>query len=322
MEEEPKPKKTRTKKPAAPKQAKAVEELVLHALTLVAKNPKAKWTGATVAALFPNKEPNVEAAVQSCLDANRPLLKQVGAGGALTSAGFELVADAVAPEAVGALAKSVLASLPLEEREAFIVGAISRTPQASADLTPLLEEAAEAAKADADARVAAAVRRRTAEEANQKALERAQQLIVQRQQARVAELLRLLEIERQKTPEPIRQTKTIERTETEPTSKPTEPSLAEDKGFRRDVTAQLASSWRATWEMNKPDAREFLESAMWNISGLKLVGEVGQRVTYSGRVHESVAGVFSGDQVKIVRPGWVLEEDAGEFVVLKAVVQK
>ncbi len=319
MEEEAKAKKTRAPRAAkAPQQPQSVDALVQQALKLAATNPKASWTGQSAKALFNTKEANSAAAIERCRDASRPLLKQHKDGATLTGAGFEEVVAALSEEQVTPLAKSVANGLPVGERADFLQGVIGRTPLAAAELTPLLEEAIAAEKASRQAREEEAAKRRAAEEASLQALERAQKLIAERQQARVAELLRLLEIEGQKPPEP-----TAERSPA-PTLEvaPAVPNNSEDKDFRRDVAAQLASSWRATWELNKPDAREFLESAMWNISGFKLVGEVGQRVAYSGRVHESVAGVFSGDQVKVARPGWALDEDAGEFVVLKAVVEK
>ncbi|MBP3954046.1 hypothetical protein J8F10_01875 [Gemmata sp. G18] len=319
MEEEKKAKKPRA--PKAPPPPKSIDELVQNALKLAATDPKAKWSAAKAGALFNTKEVNSAAAIERCLDANRPLLKQHKDGATLTGAGFEEVAATLSEEQVAPLAKSVAGGLPISEQADFLQGVIGRTPLAAAELNPLLEEAIAAEQASRQAREEEAAKRRAAEEASLKALERAQKLIAERQQARVAELLRLLEIEGQKPPEPAPRPTSVEPAP-QPKSVSTVPETAEDKDFRRDVAAQLASSWRATWEMNKPDAREFLESAMWNISGFKLVGEVGQRVAYSGRTHESVAGVFGGDQVKVVRPGWALDEDAGEFVVLKAVVEK
>jgi hypothetical protein len=55
---------------------------------------------------------------------------------------------------------------------------------------------------------------------------------------------------------------------------------------------------------------------------VRFIGEPDQRVTYNGREHDSLPGVGPGDPVKIVRPGWALEEPAGDFIVLKAVIEK
>lgn len=316
-----KPKKARApRQPAAPKPPKPVEELVAHALKLAATNPKAKWLGASAASLFSNKEANTEAAIKSCLDTNRPLLTKTGDTGALTAAGFELIATDVPEEEVGALAKGVAARLSDSERADFLHAVIGRTSAAAAELTPLFEEAVAAEKASRAAREAEAAARRAAEEASQKALQRALALIAERQQARVAELLRLLEIEGEKATAP----KPRAETPAPPASNMPSPvaRTEADKSFRRDVADQLAAAWRATWDADKAEAREFVESAMWNISGLRLNGEPGERVTYSGRYHDSVAGVASGDGVRIVRPGWVLDEDGNDYVALKAVIAK
>src|SRR6266540_3247067 len=79
----------KVKAKAAPK---LVEELVQHALKLAATNPKAKWTGASAAALFNTKEENHQAAIEECTKADAPLLRKVDKGGALTVAGFEKIA--------------------------------------------------------------------------------------------------------------------------------------------------------------------------------------------------------------------------------------
>jgi hypothetical protein len=180
----------------------------------------------------------------------------------------------------------------------------------------MLEEAVAAEKAEQEARVAAAAKRRELEEASRKGLERALQLLEDRRQSRIDSLRRELAAEGARGEEPP------PRPQPQPKGGTAAPQSAEESDFRRDVAKQLAASWRATWEMDKPEVREFLESAMWNINGLRLVGEPGERVAYSGRLHDSVAGVFGGDTVRVARPGWALDEPAGEFVVLKAVVEK
>jgi len=322
------------KKPAAPKPPKSVEELVQHALKTAATKPKANWTGTTAAALFNTKEANHEAAIAECTKTESPLLKQVGKAGVMTAAGFERIAgnlpaeeartaydqlrEALPDDQIGVVARAMAGRLTPGERVEFIQGVIRRTPLAATELTPLLEEAVAAEKAEHEKRIAEALKRKQTEEASRKALERAIQLLDDRRRSRIDALRRELEAEGERVEEvnlPLR-------VETHSADAKAQPTTVAEKDFRRDVAAQLAASWRATWELNKPETREFLESAMWNISGLRLVGEPEQRVAFSGRIHESVAGVFPNDTVRIVRPGWVLDEENGEFIVLKAVVQK
>lgn len=298
----------------------SVDELVNSALLKSAEVGEAKLTGKD--GLFSSAKGANAEAIAECQNAEKPLLTVVRKEGksefvALTPAGFERIAGLLAEDKVGAVAKNVAQTIPLGSRANFIQEAIGRTPLAAAELLPFLEEAIAAEKAEQEARIAAATKRKAAEEASRKALERAIQLLDTRRQARVDALRRELEAEGESTEEIVLPPRVEQ-----PSKTPTGPTTAEEKDFRRDVAKQLAASWRATWEMNKPEVREFLESAMWNITGLKLIGEVGERIAFSGKLHESVPGVFTNDTVRIVRPGWVLDEEAGEFVVLKAVIEK
>lgn len=173
------------KKPATPK---SVDELVLHALKTAATKPNAKWTGASPAALFNTKEANHEAAIAECTKTDSPLLKQVDKGGALTTAGFERIAGALQPEEVrtvydqlrealpddqvGVVARAMAGRLTPGERVEFIQGVIRRTPLAATELTPLLEEAVAATKADHEKRIVEAAKRKAAEDAALQAMER------------------------------------------------------------------------------------------------------------------------------------------------------
>jgi hypothetical protein len=308
---------------AKTKTAVPVGDLVRNALLKAADSPDAvKLTGKTDGLFASTAGANKEA-IEECKNADKPLLAVVGKEGkaelvSLAPAGFERIASDIPEEKVGAVAKRVASAIPAAARIEFIQDTLRRTPLTAPELTPLLEEAVAAEKAEQEARIAAAAKRKQTEEASRKALERAIQLLEDRRQSRVNALRRELEAEGEQAEEVV----LPKRVEPQPKGGPVAPQSAADADFRRDVAKQLAASWRATWEMNKPEVREFLESAMWNINGLRLVGEVDERVAYSGKLHESVAGVFSGDTVRIIRPGWALDEDAGEFVVLKAVVEK
>jgi hypothetical protein len=98
------------------------------------------------------------------------------------------------------------------------------------------------------------------------------------------------------------------------------PTTDEEKDFRRDVANQLVASWRAAWDAKKDEPRDYIESAMWNISGLRLFGEVGARIPFDGRYHECNTPVSSGQSVQVLRPGWVLDESERDYVVLKTLV--
>jgi hypothetical protein len=317
------------KKPRAPKPPASVEKLVSHALKTAATKPKANWTGTTGAALFNTKEANHGAAIAECTNPAAPLLKQVGKVGVLTPAGFEKVA-AELPDEVVPLAKAMAAGMTAIERVSFLQGVISRTPAAAAELTPLLDEAAAAKKAELEAATAAKVKQAAAAAVNQAALERALELSKQDLQNEIDAVKRQWEALGQKLsdlPAHKPALALVPESKVEAQPKPVapipEPRTAGDKDFRRDSADQFAAAWRAAWDAKKAEALEYLESAMWNISGLQLRGEVGARTTFDGRYHECGTPVFTGDAVNVVRPGWVLDEgDGHDYVALKAVVEK
>jgi hypothetical protein len=330
------------KKAATPK---SVEQLVLHALKTAATKPNAKWTGTSAAALFNTKEANHEAAIAECTKPVAPLLKQVDKGGALTAAGFERIAgelpveevrgvydqlrDALPDDQVGAVARVMARRLAPGEQVEFIQGVIRRTPLAATELTSALEEAVAAEKIEHEARIAAAAKRKAAEDAAKQALDRAKELIEERHRNRLDSLRREWEAEGGRADELSAHTQVTAQeppflSATKPKSTgASEPKTSEEKDFRRDCADQLAAAWRAAWDDKKDEARDYVESAMWNIRGLELRGEVGAQATFDGKYHECPASVFTGDKVKIVRPGWVLREgDDHDYVALKAVVAK
>jgi hypothetical protein len=306
----------------------STDELVRAALLRVAVTGEAKLTGKTDG-LFASASGANKEVIERCKSAEKPLLAVVGKEGkaelvALAPAGFELIAGDLPEEKVGAVAKRVATAVPAAGRIDFIQDTIRRTPLAAPELTPLLEEAVAAEKAESEARVVVAAKRRAAEETAQKALERALQLFAERRQNRLDALRREWEAEGEKAgdlpaiePRPQREATTTARG-TGP-----EPKTAEDQDFRRDSADQFAAAWRAAWDAKKGEALEFLESAMWNIRGMKLRGEAGAKVAFDGRYHACAEPAFTDDAVNVVRPGWVLDEgEERDYVALKALVQK
>jgi hypothetical protein len=306
----------------------STDDLVRTALLKAAETGETKLTGKTDG-LFASASGANKEAIELCRDAQKPLLAVVGKDGkaelvALAPAGFERIASDLPEDKVGAVAKRVATALPAAGRIEFIQDAIRRTPLAAPELTPLLEEAVATEKAESEARVAAAAKRRTAEEAAQKALERAMQLFAERQQNRRDALRREWEAEGGKAddlpplePHPRREAPAPTR------GAGPEPKTAEDKDFRRDSADQFAATWLAAWNAKKLEAVEYLESAMWNVIGLKPREEVGAKVPFDGRYHQCEAPVFTNDLVKVLRPGLALsEDDQRDYVPLKAKVEK
>jgi hypothetical protein len=253
-------------------------------------------------------------------DPNLPLVVENGTGKtatvSLTLAGFERIADALFPEKLVDVVGGLSANLPPSARVMFLQDLVRKTPQAIAGLVPLLEAATAAEKLEAETRAREAEKQRAAEAASLAALERWKLVLQERRNQRIDSLKRELAAE-------------AELPVISPAAKPATaesnslplPKSAEDVAFRRNVARRLVSSWVDAWDKNKPEARDLLESAIWNVSGFRQVGEASQRVSFDGRYHEGGAGLFTGDVVQVVRPGWILEEaDDCEYVVLKALV--
>ncbi len=314
-----KPKKPR--KAPAPKPARTVEELVARALKLAATNPDAKWSAKNDKALFNSNEQNTEAAMKLCLDADRPLLTQSGTGGALTAAGFESVAADMPADDVGTLAKNIAVRLPLAEREAFISGVIGRSGNAAPELTELLAEAVSAAKAEAEAKVIADAKWKKANDEAQAALARAKALLEESVRNRRDALRRQYEAlggDPDDLPEPQpRQA----RPEKPGASAAPEARTDDEKDFRRYEADRLAAAWRDAWDAGKHEGRDYLETAMWNIRGLRMIGEADAAAKFDPRSHEADASLSVGAAVRVVRPGWLLKVDDEDYVALKATVQ-
>lgn len=322
----------RTRATPAPK---TTEKLVQHALKTAATNPDANWTGKSASALFNTKEDNHQAAIGECTSSTAPLLTQAGTRGKLTAAGFEKIASELSgeearaaydrlreelpDEQVGVAARVMARSLDTSERVEFIQGVIRRTPLASTELVPLLEEAVAAEKAESAARIAAAEKRRVAEDAAKAALDRAKELIEERRKNRIDALRREWEAEGENTKDlPQNDGKGNSSTQTELAA----PVTAADKDYRKLVSAQLAEMWRQSREKNKVEAAEYLGAALWNIRGLRREGQEKETVKFNGRYHQSSAPVFTDDPVRVLRSGWVLVEgEHADVVLLKCVVE-
>ncbi|HEV3386271.1 MAG TPA: hypothetical protein VG097_15730 [Gemmata sp.] len=266
-------------------------------------------------------------AIARLKDLALPLVIQNGSGKtatvALTAAGIERVAATLSSEKLVEVVSSLSGNLPPSAQVAYLQELVGKTPQAVTGLVPLLESAMAIEKSEAEARLKEAEKQREAEAASLAALEQWKKLLHERKKHRIDALRHELasegaEVEEPELPRPQKPMKQESAYPLLPL-----PNGKEDVDFRRNVARRLVSSWLDAWDKNKPEAREFLESAIWNISGFKPIGEIGQRLSFDGRYHEGGSGLFMGDVVQIARPGWLLEEaDDCEYVVLKAQVSK
>jgi hypothetical protein len=214
------------------------------------------------------------------------------------------VADSIPEEQVGAAARRLAEGLSAAERVAFLEDVARRTPSATAELLPLLKAAEQQQQRDAEAEVEAARKRKEREEASLAALEEWKATVARSQAIRVETLKKLFAAERATPPaDPPRPP--------EPDRPPVRPVTAEDKDFRRDVVDRLVSSWLYHLRENNEDVATAMERALRAISGVVRIGEVGEEVAFDGRIHECERGVSDGAPVRVVRPGWVFDDDRG-----------
>jgi len=308
----------------------SVDELVQQALvTLATAEGPVRLTGkGDPPALFANAIGANKEPVARLLDTNTPLVAATGpeknAPLRLTLTGLKQVLPHLPPEKVGVAAKPVAASLPAVERAIFLNEMVSQSPAAAGELLPLYEEAVAAEKAAAEARATAAAKQREQEEAIQAAIRRWLDLSTQRKKQRVDALLQALEAEGAEAPTPIVVVAQQPAPQSEVPHRPTLPVLhpetEEDRTFRRQMARRLVSAWIDGWDEKKTEARQLLETAIWNVTGFRQIGEAGQQVTFDGTQHEGPAGMFPGDQARVIRPGWALEEEDREIIIAKAVV--
>lgn len=312
------------KKQAAPASASDLVRLAL--LTVANATGDVKLAGK--GGLFPTAAGANKEAQDECTAPAAPLLVVLRTEGksqfvGLTPAGFDRIARELAEEKVGPLAKAVATAAPAAARVEFLQSVIGRTPLAAAELIPLLEEAVATEKAEQEARIEAAKKRREAEAAALAALERAKALFEERRRNRLDALRREFEIEGGKPselPAPVARPEPRPVAPTSSAAVVPEPKTDEERDFRRYTADRLAAAWRDAWNDGKTEGRDYLETAIWNIRGMKMIGEAGQQVAFDGRVHESEQSAAPGDALTVLRPGWLLKTDDEDYVALKAMV--
>lgn len=306
------------------------DELVKQALLKIATadGPVRLSGKGDPAALFVSAAGANKTAIERLKDQSNPLVSEVGAGKSLavklTAAGLAMVADAMPEEKVGSAAKEFAEALPLDEQVKFLGEFLPKVPAAAPALEPLLADAVKKQAAEREARVAAERKRAERLATSEAALQRCLDHLKQLRTGRLDELKELYlaaggseaEVARPQTTAPAVQT-------VAPQRKPAEPLTEDDRDFRRDVAERLVFSWRDAMNMNKNEARQFLETALDNISGMRRVGEEGEQVPFDGACHADVPGLSTGHPVRVSRSGWAVEDgDGREYVILKAQVTK
>jgi hypothetical protein len=299
------------KKKAAPK---SVEELVAHALKTAATKPRARWAAATAAGLFNTKEDLHGAAQAECTKRGAELLVPKGNGGALTAAGFARIAPELPEAEIGAIALRCVEGQSAAQRYEFLSAAISRFPNAAAELTPALEAAATAKEAESAAEIEAAAKRAAAREANLKALDRAREVLLRDRASEVAAVRKLWEALGESAtdlpalPEP----KVVPPVAVvEPQPGPA-PRTQDDRDFRAHTARRLVESWLHNVKQQKTEAAVALERVLKGVNGVQAIGVVGTEVNFDGRIHQCDRAISENATARVVRVGWKFKDDPGE----------
>lgn len=298
-----------TKKPAP-----SVEDLVRSALTALALADGPLKLSGKGAPLGTGAAANL--ASQQLLREDGPLVKSVKSGKVtafeLTAAGFEFVAGSLAEEQVGPAARRIAADLPALARVDFLTAVVNRSAFAAPDLVPLLEAATAEVKQQHESRLADAARRKEREDLALAALGRFKSVLEEGRKARVASLKKELEVEGAAA-------ETV--TSSAAAAGLPRPQTPEDYDFRRQAARRLVSSWLEACRMGKAEARQFLETAIGNMTAIRQLGEDGERVPFDGAHHKADRPVRDGETVTVVRPGWVLDDERGEYLLAPAQVK-
>jgi hypothetical protein len=57
------------------------------------------------------------------------------------------------------------------------------------------------------------------------------------------------------------------------------------------------------------------------MTGIRRIGSVGEVVAFNAHDHECERQVADGERVRIIRPGWVLDEEDGSHTLQRALVE-
>ena len=311
-------------KAAATISAEDIDKAVREALLKVATSDtpfklSGKATPTTHPGLFASTAGANKPAIEQIQAADDPLLaedkKDKKVCVRLTAAGFQKVLPELPEEKIGEAAKQVAEGLPLTDRVEFLNEIIGRTPLAASELLPLVEKATTELKEAEDAKVETARKRREAQDASLKAVERWKELVQEQRKIKVEGLKRQLEVEGVKPDSGAGGAVELPGRMPPPFKAPAD---RDDLTFRREVAERLVATWQESFRLNRPDGRLFLETALGNVGRIRQIGEEGETVPFDGKYHETDQGVATGTPVRVVRPGWVLEEEDGEYRLLTA----
>jgi len=98
---------------------------------------------------------------------------------------------------------------------------------------------------------------------------------------------------------------------------PLDPTTLSDFDFLCRVGVQLVHAWT---QADQSEVKSQYEAVLRN-SGFIPIGQVGERQTFSARLHECSQPLFPGDPAMVERLGWMAPHGQSQFVLTKARVR-
>lgn len=98
-----------------------------------------------------------------------------------------------------------------------------------------------------------------------------------------------------------------------------DPASQKEKDFRNAVAALLVQNSRAIPAEQK-ESRRYFDAVLFNLPGVRRIGKAGEVVAFHPADHDCESEVAEKKPVKILEPGWLLQDDLGIQILAKAVV--
>ena len=275
--------------------------------------------------------------IPACTTGDDPLTKIVGKDKeekiALTLAGVTKVFDTLlasnppAPTLIRVL-DDVMNGLPDADRAEKLSGFVKRgalkmpaearieylRDESRLGLIPAeqLDELLTSAEAEAaEARREAARKKKAADEEYLRCLEVAKQSILREQQGEVELLKELLKM--------AGWTAELDRFEPITLPFPTDGNVNELRQAYADI---IAGIWYHNASRGNRELEQGFRNVLRNVGNIAMVGDPGEEVAFEPVYHECKSGGVTGQPMRVVYSGWVLNEAGGEYVIRKAIVEK
>ena len=297
-----------------------IDKLVNEGLLKIAESESPLRSRGKTGTVYEKATGPYKLAIERLKDPLSPLAVEGESGLKLTPAGFARIEKDIAPERVGAAAKSLADSHSPDEQVEFVQAILQRVPTAAIELEPLLAEAVRRQTEGRQHRVQAEKERAERSAASRIALQKCQEHLQKLESARIEELKGLLSAAGGIVPEkPVPDKR--KSADDEPNDRGTDSS--EDRDLRRDFAERLVASWCNAVKHGKKDARDYLETLIENWDDMIRIGEEGDMVPFDNKIHADLPGLPTGFKVRITRSGWALEIDEHRrHVIEKALVAK